>query len=100
MTKELWLKGVGGLAGVEGMAGPSTAVRVGLRTFAQDDRVGEGWRRTNTGVSPLPLRLCSGSGRNDSVCGNAKEKREDTEILREAQNDGFGGGLGRAYPRG
>jgi len=35
------------------MAGPSTAVRVGLRTFAQDDRVGEGWRRTNTGVSPL-----------------------------------------------
>jgi len=55
------------------------------RAFAQDDRVVGGWRRTNTGISPLRF------GRDDSVYGGANEEREDAEILREAQNDGFGG---------
>jgi len=92
--KEGVVERVGGLAGAEGMAGPSTAVRVGLRTFAQDDRVGEGWRRTNTGVSPLPLRLRSGFGRDDSVYGelakNGRTQRFFALLRMTALGEGWG----------
>jgi len=37
-----WLKASSGLAGPDGVAGPSAAVRMRPRTFAQDDGVGVG----------------------------------------------------------
>ena len=42
------------------MAGPSAAVRLGLRTFAQDDRVGERWRRAIQGFLRCPFGFAQG----------------------------------------
>ena len=87
------------MKGIGGLAGPSAAVRVGLRTFAQDDRVGERWRRAIQGFLRCPFGFAQGPVEMTAFVGASKE-RENTEVLRVAQNDGFGVGLGRAYPRG
>jgi hypothetical protein len=47
------LKASSGLAGADGVAGPSSAVRMKPRTFAQDDRVGVG-KKKGRGLKSAP----------------------------------------------
>jgi len=62
---------------------------VGVTAFEEGDKFGldvvRRWRRTNTGVSPLPLRLRSGFGRNDRIV--LRWRRANTGVLHCVQDD-------------
>ena len=76
------------------MAGPSAAVRLGLRTFAQDDRVGERWRRAIQGFLRCPFGFAQGPVEMAAFVGmrrkNGRMRRFFAKLRMTALGEGWG----------